>query len=574
MKKSTITQTALLSFLVGITIHSGLDFLNTTYLLILSGTLTFSLLAFSLWSKTKKIKSLQISLLITLFLALGLTRGISSIHHPTPNTVDYYNNTNETITIIGTIADEPDIRRNKINYTIQPISILLPTSVKDNNSPSPAKERGLGEEVLNDTIRPKLLSLNPNPHLLISTGKYPAYQYGNRLEITGKLQTPAQFDSFDYAAYLSRFNTYSVMYRPNIKRAPPAKGELSHFRATEGVWKVLLSTKKYFEQALYRAFPSEPSSSFLAGLLLGSRKGIPENLTKDFQTVGLTHIIAISGYNITIIVTLLMAMLKPLGQKPAILISGVGIILFTLFVGASPAVVRACIMGLLALLALNSNRKAEITLILLLTATLMVGYNPKILLHDVGFQLSFLATMGLIYISPILEPYLHWLPNRLAIRESISLTLSAQIMAMPIILLNFQTLSIISPLANLLIAGPIIPLAMLFGFLSTLIAFVFLPLAKLIGFPAFLLLNYITFITQTLANIPLASVNITSFTKPFFYLYFIALTVFLIWYYRKRFPEKQLSLLIQNQRSMMKRHLKEMMEKLPTSVLIKGNTHK
>lgn len=207
--------------------------------------------------------------------------------------------------------------------------------------------------------------------------------------------------------------------------------------------------------------------------------------------------------------------------------SAIAVIIFTIFVGASPAVVRACIMGLLAMLALNSNRQTEITLTLVLTAAIMCFYNPKILFHDIGFQLSFLATMGLIYISPLLNPYFRWLPKRLAIRESVLLTISAQIMAMPIILLNFQKLSLVSPLSNLLIAGPTIPMAMLFGFLGTIVSFIYLPLGKVIAYPAFLLLNYIVGIARQTASIPFASVEITWFGKPLLIIYFVMLSLLL-----------------------------------------------
>ncbi|MDP3975329.1 MAG: ComEC/Rec2 family competence protein, partial [bacterium] len=269
----------------------------------------------------------------------------------------------------------------------------------------------------------------------------------------------------------------------------------------------------------------------------GSRKGIPEQLQEDFRVTGLSHIVAISGYNITLVVSIMMAVFRPLGRRLSIIISAIAVILFTLFVGASPAVVRACIMGLIALVALNSERKGDVTIALALTATLMIGYNPKILFHDVGFQLSFLATMGLIYVSPLLEKYFQWLPEKLAIRDSILLTLSAQIMALPIILYNFNNLSVISPISNLLISGPFIPLTMLFGFLGTLTSYVFLPLAKLVAFPAYLLLEYIVNITHLTASIPYASVEVSWFSNSLLLGYFIILATMLK--YRWQGEERQ-----------------------------------
>ncbi|MDP2691704.1 MAG: ComEC/Rec2 family competence protein [bacterium] len=510
MRNSQAFLLCLLLFCAGIALYQTVPYQPKTYLLgIFSGGILMTLL----WCLSHNKKTLLAGFFSLAFL-FGIFRGQSTLHITTPGTVDYYTSEEKnSITITGTIAEEPDIRRDKVYYTIQTDSILI-----------------LGEEPATSNQQS---DSSPSPisgHLLISTGKYPKYHFGDKLSITGHLQKPAVFDTFDYAGYLSRYNIYAVMYRPRILLTyTSSSSSLSSFLLSS-----LLHIKGTFESHLNQTFSSEPSSSFMAGLLLGSRKGIPDQLAEDFRITGLTHIIAISGYNITLLVSILMALFRPLGKRLSILISAIGIIVFTLFVGASAAVVRACIMGLIALLALNSERKGSITLTLLMTVTLMIGYNPKILVHDIGFQLSFLATMGLIYVSPLIEPYFRWLPASFAIRESILLTTSAQIMALPVILFNFQALSIVSPLSNLLIAGPIIPLAMLFGFLGTVVSFVYLPLAKLIAFPAFLLLKYIVNIIQLTARIPYASMDVTWFSKSLFWIYFAALTGVLLITWKKR----------------------------------------
>jgi competence protein ComEC len=456
-------------------------------------------------------------LTILTFLTLGIYRAQSTIHIPSPATIDYYTqesspsspNSQSSQTLTGIIAEEPDVRRDKINYTIAVQTLYL-----ESGEASPDKGPGVRQEI------------PLSGYTLISAGKYPAYQFGDTLELTGNLQKPVVFDTFDYAGYLSRFDIYSVMYRPRIELIESANHYRPYFAS-------LLSVKKSFEQHLNLTYPSEPTSSFMAGLLLGSRKGMPEELTADFQTTGLTHIVAISGYNITLVVSILMAIFKPFGKRISILLAALGIILFTLFVGATPAVVRACIMGLIALLALNSERKGNITIILALTASLMIGYNPKILIYDVGFQLSFLATMGLIYVSPILEPYLKRLPKKLAIRDSINLSLSAQIMALPIIVLNFQNLSLISPISNLLVAGPFIPFSMLFGFVGTMASYISIALGKIIAFPGYLLLQYIVHMIEFTADIPYAAVSISWFSKSMLFIYFIGLSGVLYRWWKK-----------------------------------------
>lgn len=427
---------------------------------------------------------------------LGISQAQFHQHIPTPQTIDWQaSEEGDPINFTGQISAEPDIRRDKINYTI------------DVHEPAQGK-------------------------VLISTGKYPQYDYGDTLEVSGNLLTPAQFETFDYAGYLARYGIHSVMYRPYVKRTQAFDPEQASL--WQQFMSLMLSSKFRFEDAMNRTFSTEPYSSFMAGLLLGSRKGIPDQLSEDFRITGLTHIIAISGYNITLIVTILMGLFKPLGRRPSIILSAVGIILFTLFVGASAAVVRACIMGLIGLVALNSKRKGQITMTLLLTATIMIAYNPLILIHDVGFQLSFLATMGLIYIAPLLEPFFKWLPEALGIRESILLTLSAQIMALPIILLNFQNLSLISPIANLLVAGPILPFTMLFGFLATMTSFLSLTFAKVLAFPAYALLEYVVTIVHLVAKAPYATIQISWFDLPLLGGFFLILIGFLTQVWAKR----------------------------------------
>ena len=137
----------------------------------------------------------------------------------------------------------------------------------------------------------------------------------------------------------------------------------------------------------------------------------------------------------------------------------------------------------------------------------MVAYNPKILWYDVGFQLSFLAVLGLIYISPFFEQYLEKIPQTLGLREALQLTLAAQVTAIPIILLNFERLSLISPIANVLVA-PFIPLAMFLGFIAILLSFLSFKLSLIIGFFAYICLEIILKANQVLAKMPWVSVEI------------------------------------------------------------------
>ena len=247
----------------------------------------------------------------------------------------------------------------------------------------------------------------------------------------------------------------------------------------------------------------------MAGLLTGSRRGIPKELMEDFHRTGLTHIIAISGYNITIVIAFIASLLFFIPPHIRFLPISIAIITFTIFVGASAAVVRAAIMGILGLLALQTGRLKSTRLLILWTALLMTTWNPKILYYDAGFQLSFLAVIGITEFSPLLDRLLKNVPRAFAIRESLQMTIAAQIATAPLIVLLFGRLSLIAPLTNVLVA-PVIPLAMLLGTLAVCVSTVSFPLGQLIAYLAWACLEWIILIARMGAALPLASIPLNS----------------------------------------------------------------
>lgn len=395
--------------------------------------------------------------LFILAMTFGLGRVKLNEHAVTPNQIDFYNG--QELEFEGLII-EPDVRRDMAKYTVR------------------VKGGRQGD-------------------VLISLAKYPQYHYGDRVRVKGKLEAPGEFDGFSYDHYLSRYGIYSVMKRPKIEFL--ASGQGSWF------WSAMDWSRDNFLSRIDRLFP-EPHASFEAGLLVGARKGIPPELLEQFSITGLTHIIAISGYNIAIIIVMVMWFLKGLPRKAGFAIAIGAIVLFTLFVGASPSVVRAAIMGILGLVALNTGRQSNIHLTVLWTAFFMILWNPKILWWDVGFQLSFAAVLGLIYVAPLFKKYTEKLPAAFGAREVIVMTLSAQVMALPIILYNFERLSLIAPIANLLVAFAIPP-AMLFGFAAVILSYLFYPLAMLVAYVGWGILSYILKVIELSAAIPYASVN-------------------------------------------------------------------
>jgi len=170
-------------------------------------------------------------------------------------------------------------------------------------------------------------------------------------------------------------------------------------------------------------------------------------------------------------------------------------------------VVRAAIMGGLLILARREGRNYRINNAIIFAGAAMLFFNPYLLRYDASFQLSFLATLGLVYLAPHFNKWFSRLPNFLSFRTNLAATLSAQVMTLPVILFGFGRFSLIAILANVLIL-PVIPLTMLFGFLAGLIGFISLKIAAIFILPAWFMLSYQIWVVKILSLLPFASISL------------------------------------------------------------------
>lgn len=336
--------------------------------------------------------------------------------------------------------------------------------------------------------------------VLVKTNLYPEYFYGDLLKIDGKIKMPENFSGFDYQNYLAKDNIFLVGNYPEIA--------LIERPVQKDFYGNLLGIKKSFIDVINKIL-LEPQASFMSALLVGAKKTLPADLVDAFNKTGTSHIVAISGYNISIISLMLLNLLSflLLPRKLIFWIIGICLVMFTLIAGAGASVVRAAIMGGLLILAKREGRFYQITNAIILAGAVMLFFNPYLLRYDASFQLSFLATFGLVYLAPYFDKWFSRLPNFLSFRDNLSATLSAQIMTLPIILFSFNRFSLIAPLANVLVL-PIIPLTMLFGFLAGIAGFISLKIAAIFVFPAWLMLSYQIWIIKILSFLPLASMSL------------------------------------------------------------------
>ena len=354
---------------------------------------------------------------------------------------------------------------------------------------------------LTDKQQLVLLVKNQTDHykVLVNLPRYPEYQYGDKLTVAGRLEEPIIFPDFNYQNYLKGRQIYLVINRVN-------KIENAGFTGSK-FKKILYNIAGKFESALNRSLP-EPEASFAAGLLLGSKRGLPESLVKSMQTTGTSHLVAISGYNITIIASVLVLLFLPFGRKLGFVLVTLIIISFVLLTGASASVVRGGIMALLILLAKVIDRRANQTNVLLLAASMIAVFNPLQMIYDTGYQLSFAAFAGLIYLGPIFNKLLskqQKLPE--IVRGTLGETLSAQVFTLPILLFSVGKFSLIAPIPNILIL-PLVPLAMLLSLITGLFGLLSNMAGTVFGYIAWLFLTYPIRIIDEFAKIPLASYDL------------------------------------------------------------------
>ena len=329
------------------------------------------------------------------------------------------------------------------------------------------------------------------------------YQYGERIRIRGKLVTPPENEEFSYRDYLARQGIHSYMSQTEVTRLPGEGGN--------PIRKAIYVLKDKALKNIYLIFP-DPEASLLSGILLGVDTGLPNDLQQAFKDTGTAHIIAISGFNIAIIAGLFFTLFsRVFGQLRGSILAILGIAIYTVLVGADAAVVRAAIMGGIALLIRLLGRRNDGLNALMLSAVIMAIFNPFIP-WDVGFQLSFFATLGLILYA---EPFQSWAVNVITrytspgtaqkiaapISEYVLLTLAAQLTTLPIMAYHFKRISLVSLIANPFIL-PVQPAVMIVGGIAVILSLIWFPLGAVAALGAWPFIAYTIRLVELFNQLP------------------------------------------------------------------------
>ncbi len=450
-----------LTFIAGILLASNLSLPTATWLIFAGSAFILAItrsfwLQFSnrLFGTRKSAIPLPIPVLI-----LAVTLGAARYQVSLPNLSDTnfiatYNDAEEKIVITGVIDAFPDIRDTYTNLRIEA-----------------------------ETLHPYgtiTQQIDIHGRLLARIDHHSKLHYGDRIIVTGYLETPPEYEEFSYRDYLARKGIYSYISR--------AKVTVLESNTGHPLLQAIYAVKEKALATVYHLWP-DPEASLFSGILLGIETGIPVPVQEDFRTTGTSHIIAISGFNMTIIAALFASFFgRMLGPRKGAITAILGISIYTILVGADAAVVRAAIMGGLSLFARQIGRRQHGIIALTFTAAVMSLLNPYTS-WDVGFQLSFAATLGLIlYAEPLARRFTEQLTRRFSKDTAVKLagpvgeyflfTIAAQITTLPIIAFHFGHISLIALIANPVIL-PIQPPIMTLGGAAVILGMIWLPLGKL-----------------------------------------------------------------------------------------------
>jgi competence protein ComEC len=265
---------------------------------------------------------------------------------------------------------------------------------------------------------------------------------------------------------------------------------------------LLVQAKSEFSKGVRRALP-EPAASFVLGILIGARSTLPNDLQNTMALIGLSHLVAVSGYNLTIITLATQRLLGKRWQWAGLITTLWLIVGFVILTGASASIVRAGIMSTLFLLAAYYGRKLDVLTCLALGVIVTLGWSPRYI-ADLGWQLSFLALGGIVLLTPVVQTFI---PKRFGvIGEIAAVSIAAQLATMPLIAFTFGSLSVVAPLANVLVL-PLVPLLMFVGFVVGVVGMLVPASAFALSWPVASLVAGLLDAMRYLGGLPRASVQ-------------------------------------------------------------------
>lgn len=430
------------------------------------------LIRFAFYNRIRSIVPVLVMLLATGFTA-GMLCGETGKPAFNPADLGWYHG-KEEVTLLAMVSQPVEQNDRSTMMTVSATEILFPGS-------GPVEVKG-------------------DAMLLLPAGT--DFAYGDRLEITGSLDAPPEREDFSYKQYLENRGVYSYMAYPRIR--------LLEHDAGGPIMAFIYQVRNVIASTANQIVP-QPQAAFLSGILVGRDEAIPDSLKKAFQMTGTSHLVAISGFNITILSGLILALtIRLLPRGWAVFAAILLLVAYSIMAGANPSVIRAAIMGGLAMVGKMIGRTKTAVNSLGLAAAIMTAFNPLIL-RDIGFQLSVLATAGILVIGAPVNDWFVGKTTKLensteinigwrSVGEFFLITLAAQVATLPVLLYNFHRFPVVGLLVNPLVL-PVQSAAMTLGGAAVLGGLVFLPFGKILGLIAWVPLAYTTRVVEIFSGL-------------------------------------------------------------------------
>ncbi len=408
--------------------------------------------------------SIKEIVIVLILIAIAIVRFLFFI----PKAPSYSSVEGKRVELIGQVSDDPDIR---------------------------LKNKHLNIKIDNQDV-----------NILVFVGRDVEVSYGDKLRVKGILEEPENFitnsgKEFNYKRYLANKDIYYLIKNGDIEIISTGGGNK--------IKTLLFKLRNSFIKNINKIIPM-PESDLANGLILGVRGGFDEETNIEFINTGTIHMIALSGYNVSIVAD---GVMKTFGlifsQTISIVFGIIVILLFIIMTGASFTAIRAGIMATIMLLGKMTNRSYVAGRALITAGLIMIAFDPRVLV-DMSFQLSFIATGGVLYLTPKVINWFRFITTRYGIREMVATTVTATISVLPILLYLTGVLSLVSLPSNFLILL-IIPITMLLIFITGTVGFISPLVSILFGYISYLILLYILSVIHFFGSLPFASVSIHSF---------------------------------------------------------------
>lgn len=358
-------------------------------------------------------------------------------------------------------------------------------------------------------------------------------EYGDLVEIKGEYSAPEvarNYKGFDYSQYLKTLNIYGTIKVEEAKIIN--KNQLSP---------ILISINNIKEKMIDNANRNMPkrTANLLLGILIGERDNIQEDIIESFRTANLSHILAVSGAHTSYIILGITDLISKSKTPKRIgyIITIIILLIFIVITGASYSVVRACIMAIVVIGAKICYRKENFFTSICISLIIILIQNP-FAINDIGLKLSFMGTAGIVIFNKSITNFFIKLKIKQKIAEALSVTFSAQLMIMPITILNFNTISLTFFISNIL-ASPLLGIIIIFGFISIFISSILNPISKILFLILHIFLELLILVSKVTEKIPGSSILVKTPNILFAIVYYILILFFNYFFVIKQNPTRR-----------------------------------